>query len=129
MPRQQIGTNTEFPENINIPDILKVPDGNAFKFVLYGIGATEYRFNKIESTWNICNSEVFYVNYPEDLSFGPNSFVAKSTASGLDQSGNTVKNVLKSIIHEDMSLCISKTINIAPNPKPRLDFQFLSQVA
>ena len=46
--------NTEFPESLTIPEVLKIPDGNVFKFVLYGIGVIDYKFNASDSTWSVC---------------------------------------------------------------------------
>jgi hypothetical protein len=55
--------NTEFPESLTIPEVLKVPDGNVFKFVLYGIGVVDYKFNASDATWTVC----MYISYDGTL--------------------------------------------------------------
>ncbi|CAG8579205.1 2535_t:CDS:2 [Ambispora leptoticha] len=104
----QIGTNTEFPKDITIPEALNVPAGNVFKFALYGIGVAGYKFKKSESTWNICKGDTFYFNHPKDISFNSGSIVAMSSAVGLGQSGEILEGPIKSLIPGDTSLCAGK---------------------
>uniref|UniRef100_A0A1D1XTX1 UPF0271 protein BCQ_2904 n=1 Tax=Anthurium amnicola TaxID=1678845 RepID=A0A1D1XTX1_9ARAE len=99
----QIGTNTEFPKHLGeIPENIKAPEGHVFKYVLYGVGVLDYKFNASDSTWKICKGETFLVNHPNDFSsFNASSIVARTSSDALDQYGNTHKGVLKSLIPGD----------------------------
>ncbi|RIA80182.1 hypothetical protein C1645_793090 [Glomus cerebriforme] len=124
----KIGTDTNFPENLTIPEILKVPDGNVFKFVLFGIGVIDYKFNASDSTWIVSNGESFYFNDPKDISFDPNSIVATLLGGSVDQSGKDLKGVVKSAIPGDNSLIANKTIAVDFHPKLKTIRGTLGQV-
>uniref|UniRef100_U9TAS2 Uncharacterized protein n=1 Tax=Rhizophagus irregularis (strain DAOM 181602 / DAOM 197198 / MUCL 43194) TaxID=747089 RepID=U9TAS2_RHIID len=107
----QIGTNTEFPNIGDIPESVKVPDGNVFKFALYGIGVLDYKFDASDSTWKICKGETFLVNRPEDFSsFNASSIVAITSSSALDKFGNSHNGALKSVIPGDTSFATGQSM-------------------
>jgi len=102
----QVGTNTEFPSHLgDIPETVKVPDGNVFKFVLYGVGVLDYKFNASDSTWKVCKGETFLSNNPKSP-LAASSIVATTSSTALDQYGNTHKGLLKSLIPGDTSSAI-----------------------
>ncbi|CAG8457028.1 3883_t:CDS:2 [Ambispora leptoticha] len=108
--------NTEFPKNLTIPEDLKVPAGNVFKFVLYGIGVMDYKYSESESAWGLCKSEFILANYPKDLYFNSSSIVAMASGAAADQFGNVLEGVTKSLIPGDNSLCDGKSIAIRYYP-------------
>uniref|UniRef100_A0A1D1ZGB0 Low-molecular weight cobalt-containing nitrile hydratase subunit beta n=1 Tax=Anthurium amnicola TaxID=1678845 RepID=A0A1D1ZGB0_9ARAE len=115
----QIGTNTEFPSHLgDMPEDVKVPDGNVFKFALYGVGVLDYKFNASDSTWKICKGETFLVNHPDDFSsFNASSIVATTSSSALDQFGNTHNGALKSLIPGDASFASGESVNFKYDTK------------
>ncbi|GBB99061.1 hypothetical protein RclHR1_03400013 [Rhizophagus clarus] len=118
----QIGTNTEFPKHLgDIPENVRVPDGNVFKFVLYGVGILDYKFNASDSTWKICKGETFLVNNLEDFSsFNASSLVATTSSNALDQHGNTHNGALKSLIPGDTSFATGQSVSFDYDTKKKI---------
>ncbi|GBB97718.1 hypothetical protein RclHR1_03050007 [Rhizophagus clarus] len=126
----QIGANTKFPKHLGkIPETVKVPDGNVFKFVLYGIGVYDFKFNASESTWKICKSETFFVNYPQDLSsFNASSIVVTTSSTALDQCGNTHNGAIKSLIPGDTSFATGQSVAFEYDAKSNVVRWYLGKI-
>ncbi|RGB29511.1 hypothetical protein C1646_713401 [Rhizophagus diaphanus] len=117
----QIGANAEFPNLGEIPESVKVPEGNVFKFALYGIGVLDYKYDASDSTWKICKGETFLVNRLEDFtSFDVSSIVAVTSSSALDKFGNRHNGALKSVIPGDTSFATGQSVAFEYDNKSKI---------
>ncbi|CAG8672960.1 7415_t:CDS:2 [Dentiscutata erythropus] len=111
----KIGTITEEPKDIEIPEEIQVPDSAKFKFLLYAIGTAEYTCAKLDGVkyWNTTNYDTFLVN-DIPIGFGPECFVVRHYFSYPPYKGG--KAIYESIVPGDTSFVWEGPDASVPSP-------------
>ncbi|RIB11701.1 hypothetical protein C2G38_2145454 [Gigaspora rosea] len=127
MSQKKIGTNTEFPKDLVIPDVIKVPPGNIFKFALHATALFYFKWSTEADgpTCTFCGSDGYYFNDAKDVANAPYSYLAhvkvNDSATG-DEIGSSFPTcTVKSLLMDDTSSFEYKVIAAAKPPNPAVD--------
>ncbi|CAG8476061.1 2909_t:CDS:2, partial [Dentiscutata heterogama] len=129
MPKtpQKIGTNTEFPKDLVIPDALKVPSGNVLKFVLHATALFHFKWctEADGPTCKYYGSDAYLFNDAKDVANAPYSYVAEikviDSTMGDEIGSSAPTSVTKSLLMNDTSSLEFKPIALIDPPNPEVD--------
>ncbi|CAG8735930.1 196_t:CDS:2, partial [Dentiscutata heterogama] len=97
-----------YPHGIYIPSNFTIPDGNAFKFMLYSGGHFWFKCNTASGNWDIDQSRNVFFNNKEDFYQYPHLTSAELDFRGISSIPN----------YDDSSMTVA-VIGTAPSPNPR----------
>ncbi|CAG8547058.1 512_t:CDS:2, partial [Scutellospora calospora] len=124
---QKIGINTEFPKDLVIPDAIKVPEGNDFKFAMHATALFHFKWSTGADgpTCKFAGSDSYFFNSAKDVADVPHSYVAEVKMAEFDMSeeiGSSFPTcTVRSLTMDDTSSLQFKVIAAVEPPNPAVD--------
>ncbi|CAG8736535.1 4290_t:CDS:2, partial [Cetraspora pellucida] len=124
---QTIGTVTELPKDLVIPDAIKVPPGNVLKFALHATALFYFKWctEADGPTCKFAGSDGYLFNCAEDVANVPYSYIAEIKVNDFTMSTEIGESfptcTIKSLLMDDISSLDFKVLAAIESPNPEVD--------